>query len=205
MQGLDRIYPRLKEIVDDPSVEERPNSSLVWRAFLDDIGVFYMNDCGSHYEYLKEEKLDSSNLTVESLHDLAVENLERFLAGRGEIHDLSDGVTMVAGLEGLETSLVFLPHKLAEFGFRGSEDCLGLPARDVLLFGRRSDGKAVHRIRFAMRNVLDGLPPSQRVSDRMIVADQSSPSGYSHLEWDFDCQPASSTFSSRSFWPFARH
>jgi hypothetical protein len=204
---LDKVYPRLKEIFDGDD-EVSPSASLVWRPFLHDVGIFYIMDCGDFYEYLTINDTKHANLTTDALHMVAIGNLERFAGdGRGGVVDVDEGVTMLTGMEGLETSLVLLPDKLKALGLRAVDDCLGLPARDVLLFADKADEDAVNRLCAAMRRVFDGLPSSQRVSPQLVVADPSSPCGYAHYDRAVDIQPEARTLFSRmkNFRLFTRH
>jgi uncharacterized protein YtpQ (UPF0354 family) len=73
----DRIYPMLKPLEMLVEVRERKLPMLAYREFLADLMVTYVIDEERSVAYINEDHLDRWNISVQDLHEQALENLRR--------------------------------------------------------------------------------------------------------------------------------
>jgi uncharacterized protein YtpQ (UPF0354 family) len=69
------IYPTLKR-KDDPRIHlTKGNQSVIKIDYLDDLYLCFNLDMGTHYEMVKQELLETTNLTLDDLRKAAMRNL----------------------------------------------------------------------------------------------------------------------------------
>lgn len=73
----ERVYPMLKKVEILVKVRERKLPMLAYRDFLSDLIITYVIDEQNSIAYINENHLERWNITVQDLHEQALENLAR--------------------------------------------------------------------------------------------------------------------------------
>jgi uncharacterized protein YtpQ (UPF0354 family) len=138
----ERVYPMLKKIDLLVAVRERNLPMIVYREFLADLIITYVIDEQNSVSYINENHLEQWSISVQDLHEQAIENLRRrtqrvasVSAGEGEqrlfIFNTGDGY---------DASRLLLTDLLIGWARQLSGNLvIGIPNRDFLIAFSDSD------------------------------------------------------------------
>jgi uncharacterized protein YtpQ (UPF0354 family) len=132
-----RIMPMLKPIELLVMVSERKVPMIAYRDFIADLIITYVIDEKNSVAYINEEQLDRWGITVQELHDQAVENLRRRTGERVRFTTVGEGeqqLFIFNSGDGYDATRLLLTDILAEWA-RGLPGRLviGIPNRDFLI------------------------------------------------------------------------
>lgn len=109
-----KIYPWVKAFVDNT---DNPKALLqidlpdenfpIWRTWLGDLAIFYVADMGDRFEIILKNHLPK-NISVEQLHQLAIENLSRDIEYK--LNETNFGAYGLIADGNHETSSICLPE-----------------------------------------------------------------------------------------------
>lgn len=166
---FDELRPRLLPLVVPESADPHPLS--LSQPLVPGLSITYGIDNDRTISHVTRKRLERWGITIEDLHDVAIENLvQRSQALTAHaVQDDDDAVELILfqTLDGYDASRVLLPdlhEKLREH--LGSPFVAAVPNRDILLCFRNDD-PTVKKLRPQVRSDYAKMP--HQVSDKLLL------------------------------------
>ncbi len=163
----ERIYPM---VLSTASTDHRPQA-MVTQPLVGDLIVAYAVDSDHTISYIPESHFNGWNMSIEDLHEAAIENLIRRSEAMNAhaAQDESGAVNLILfqTMDGYDASRVLLPTlhgRLREY--LGSPFAVGIPNRDILLCFR-DDEETVDRLKRQIAEDFRQMP--HQVTDQLLL------------------------------------
>lgn len=165
-QLKERILPMvLPEASLDPDVTMVVNQPLITG-----LRVAYTVDSDNTFSYISQPALDRWKLSIDELHEIALENLvARSEAINAHAAQDDEGIYLILfqTLDGYDATRLLLPTLHARLREHlGSPFAAGIPNRDILLCFRNDDD-TVQKLREQIRQDFDRMP--HQVTDKLVL------------------------------------
>jgi uncharacterized protein YtpQ (UPF0354 family) len=132
-----RIYPMLKPITLLVTVRERKLPMLAYREFLSDLIVTYVIDEERSVAFINEDHLERWGVSVQDLHEQAIENLRRRTLERVDYATAGEGeqrIFIFNSGDGYDATRLLLSDVLASWARElPGHLIVGIPNRDFLI------------------------------------------------------------------------
>nr|PZN29638.1 MAG: DUF1444 domain-containing protein [Chloroflexota bacterium] len=132
-----RVMPMIKPIELLALVSERKLPMIAYRDFLADLIITYVIDERNSVAYINEEQLDRWGVTVQDLHERALENLRRRTVEQVRYTTLGEGeqqLFIFNSGDGYDATRLLLTEVLAEWARAlPGRLVVGIPNRDFLI------------------------------------------------------------------------
>ncbi|WP_029903232.1 DUF1444 family protein [Prevotella sp. 10(H)] len=178
MIDLKKVFPRLKETYPDDApvmleLQEGKNITLsqedspVMKPFADNLTISYAIDKGTHYEFIPNRDL-SDELTIDMMHDAAMENMIDEIADNIQAHGDPADVLMITNGGNYEAAMLIWDGIWPQIeSIVGGELYAAVPARDVLYVAPKSNSQAIERLSELIKELFD-TPNAQGLMVRHI-------------------------------------
>lgn len=167
---LDDIKDRILPMVL-PGVPSEHPAEGVSQVLIDGLQVAYAIDGDRTISYITRQQFDSWNLTIEELHEIALNNLiaKSEAIEAQAAHDGAGNINLILfqTLDGYDASRVLLPtlhQKLRQY--LGSPFAAGIPNRDILLCFR-NDEETVNRLSAQIAEDYRQMP--HQVTEKLLL------------------------------------
>lgn len=178
----DRVYPMLKKHDILLLVADRKLPALVYRDFLANLIITYVIDEPNSVAYINEAHLERWNLTVQDLHEQALDNLRQRTAG---IDSVTTGtgdqrLFIFSSGDGYDATRLLLADVLAGWArsVRGNL-VIGIPNRDFLIAFSDNDPDVLTNI--AMQVQSDSAQRDHGLTEQLFTISDSQIQQY---EWE---------------------
>ena len=132
-----RVYPILKPIEMLAEVRERKLPMLAYREFLADLMIAYVIDEERSFAYINEDHLERWGISVQDLHEQAIENLRRRTDDRVTYTTVGAGeqqLFIFNSGDGYDATRLLLADVLADWAKEvPGRLVIGIPNRDFLI------------------------------------------------------------------------
>ncbi|SBW01616.1 DUF1444 family protein [uncultured Dysgonomonas sp.] len=179
MIDLKKVFPRLKETYsnDDPVTLEMQDGktitlteedSPVMKPFAQNLTISYALDMGTHYQFVPNRDL-SEELTIEMLHEAALENMIDEIADNIQAHGEPADVLMITNGGNYEAAMLIWNDIWSQIeSVVGGELYVAVPARDVLYVAPKSNPDAIERLSNLIKRLFDEDENAQGLMVRHI-------------------------------------
>ena len=146
----DRIFPMLKPIAMLATVRERNLPMLVYREFLADLIITYVVDEARSVTFLNEEHLNNWDISVQDLHERALQNLQQRTAAHANYTTAGSGdqqLFIFNTNDGYDATRLLLTDVLAGWAEQTRGNLvIGIPNRDFLIAFSDADDEIVRAV-----------------------------------------------------------
>ena len=168
---FEELADRIMPVVVREESSEAAKSSMIVQSFVSGLSITYAVDSQRSLWYVSEETFKKWNMSLEALHEKALENLvsrSQAIAAHAA-QDASGEVNLILfqTMDGFDASRILLPtlhDRLREH--LQSPFVAGIPNRDILLCFR-NDEETVARLREQIKNDYRQMP--HPVTDRLLL------------------------------------
>lgn len=179
MIDLKKVFPRLKETYsnDDPVTLEMQDGktitlteedSPVMKPFAENLTISYALDMGTYYQFVPNRDL-SEELTIEMLHEAALENMIDEIADNIQAHGEPADVLMITNGGNYEAVMLIWNDIWSQIeSVVGGELYVAVPARDVLYVAPKSNPDAIERLSNLIKRLFDEDENAQGLMVRHI-------------------------------------
>ena len=163
----DRIMP----MVLSSKISDLHSGSIVTQPLLDDLHIAYAVDNDRTIAYIPETVLDKWKISLDDLHEVAIENLvrqsEAINAQAAQDEDGNVNLVIFQTMDGYDASRLLLPslHDRLK-GYLGSPFLAGIPNRDILICFRNDD-EMIERLQQQVQTDFRQMP--HQITDRLLL------------------------------------
>jgi uncharacterized protein YtpQ (UPF0354 family) len=157
LDNKEKIYPWIKVVFDTNEIDTGKEILLsgedapIRKKWLGDLEIFYVIDQGNNFRIIQNRDIDSE-ITIEQLHELAVENLERDVEFRF-VETSFGGHGLIAGGDH-EAGSICLPHIWKWCSDQVNDDLIvGIPAKDMITMVPASNPEKIHKLKDFIREL----------------------------------------------------
>jgi len=166
MIDLSKVFPRLKETFSDgepitlqvhegDSITLTEEDSPAMKPFAQNLTISYAIDMGTHYQFIPNRDL-SDKLTIDMLHDAALQNMIDEIADNIQAHGDKEDVLMITNGGNYEAAMLIWEDIWEQIeSVVGGDFYVAVPARDVLYVAPKNNPDAIERISGLIRRLFD--------------------------------------------------
>jgi len=171
---MSKIFPRLKEALSGSAFDQPVvNIPLISRPLGNGLNLFFIEDRGATSEYVDRNRQRELGVSEKELFSLSIRNLANRAVDQARIGISDHGVTMLVGMEDLESSLCLVPAAVAKFGFAPSSSVFAIPTREIFMFANGRNVQALTLMKSIAQKHFREAQRSHRVSERLFRASES--------------------------------
>ena len=144
---LGRIVPVIKDerfLIETAKLNSEFEDDYVYERYNSELFIFYAEDKEHTTSYLNKTNFDALGISMESLHEHSIENLNAILPDM-ERHG-EEGYFMITAGGNYEASLILLDIWNKENLPVDGEILIGIPARDVIVITGTNDAENITRL-----------------------------------------------------------
>lgn len=180
MIDFTKVFPRIKETYHDgeerkslvqphgETVEIPFDASPVMKPLTKNLNVAYALDMETHYQFIANRDL-SDEVTVEKLHEAALENMINEIGENIQAHGDKDDVMMITNGGNYEAALLIWNDIWTQIEAAvGDKLYIAVPARDLLYVAPRSNPNSIERLSGLIRKFFDEDEQAQGLLVRHI-------------------------------------